>query len=84
MKVITYTDARNNLKSVLDRVIKDADITVITQREGQHAVVMGQDHYDSLMETLYLLSSPNNATRLTDSIAQVKAENTIQRDLIEE
>ena len=60
MHVFTYTDARNNLKSVLDKVIDDADVAFITRKEGGHAVVMGQDHYDSLMETLYLLSSPNN------------------------
>ena len=47
MHVFTYTDARNNLKSVLDKVIDDADVAFITRKEG-HAVVMGQDHYDSL------------------------------------
>ena len=51
MHVFTYTDARNNLKSVLDKVIDDADVAFITRKEGGHAVVMGQDHYDSLMET---------------------------------
>lgn len=84
MHVFTYTDARNNLKSVLDRVIDDADVAVITRKEGNHAVVMGQDHYDSLMETLYLLSSPNNAARLNHSIAQLRASQTKERALIED
>lgn len=84
MHVFTYTDARNNLKSVLDTVIEDADVAVITRKEGQHAVVMGQEHYDSLMETLYLLSSPNNAARLNESIAQLRASKTQQRELIED
>lgn len=84
MHVFTYTDVRNNLKSVLDKVIDDADVAVITRKEGQHAVVMGQAHYDSLMETLYLLSSPNNAARLNESIAQLRASQTVQRDLIED
>lgn len=84
MHVFTYTDARNNLKSVLDRVIDDADVAVITRKEGQHAVVMGQDHYDSLMETLYLLSSPNNAARLNHSIAQLRSSQAKPRDLIED
>ena len=74
MHVFTYTDARNNLKSVLDKVIDDVDVAFITRKEGGHAVVMGQDHYDSLMETLYLLSSPNNASRLNESIAQLRAK----------
>ena len=84
MHVFTYSDARQNLKSVLDKVIDDADVAVITRKEGQHAVVMGQEHYDSLMETLYLLSSPNNAARLNNSIAQLRASQTKQRDLLED
>lgn len=84
MNVFTYTEARNNLKSVLDKVIEDADVAVITRKEGQHAVVMGQEHYDSLMETLYLLSSPNNAARLNESIAQLRASQTKQRDLLQD
>jgi antitoxin YefM len=84
MHVFTYTDARNNFKSVLDKVIDDADVALITRKEGEHAVVMGQDHYDSLMETLYLLSSPNNAMRLNESIAQLRAGQTKQKELIED
>lgn len=84
MHVFTYTDARNNLKLVLDRVIDDADVAVITRKEGNHAVVMGQDHYDSLMETLYLLSSPNNAARLNHSIAQLRASQTKEIALIDD
>ena len=84
MHVFTYTDARNNLKSVLDKVIDDVDVAFITRKEGGHAVVMGQDHYDSLMETLYLLSSPNNASRLNESISQLRAGKTKHRALIED
>ena len=84
MHVFTYTDVRNNLKSFLDKVIDDADVAIITRKEGQHAVVMGQEHYDSLMETLYLLSSPNNATRLNESIAQLRTSKTNRRELIED
>ena len=71
-------------KEMLDKVIEDADVAVITRKEGSHAVVMGQEHYDSLMETLHLLSSPNNTARLNESIAQLRASRTIARDLIED
>lgn len=82
MKVYNYSEARKNLKSVLDGVLADADTALITRKEGQHAVVMTQDHYESLMETLYLLSSPANAARLNQSIAEFNAGKSIQRDLI--
>lgn len=84
MHVFTYTDARNNLKSVLDRVIDDADVAVITRKEGQHAVVMGQDYYNSVMETLHLMSSPSNAARLAKSIAELRASKAVERELLDE
>ena len=46
MKIISYTDARNGLKAVIDDVVNDADIAVITRREGGNAVVMSQAHLD--------------------------------------
>ena len=84
MHVFTYTDARNNLKSVLDKVIDDADVAVITRKEGQHAVVMGQDYYNSVMETLHLMSSPSNAAHLAKSIAELRASKTIERELLDD
>ncbi|NAR87835.1 type II toxin-antitoxin system Phd/YefM family antitoxin [Acinetobacter haemolyticus] len=84
MQIFTYTDARNNLKTVLDRVIDDSDVAVITRKEGQHAVVMGQDYYNSIMETLYLMSSLSNATHLAQSIAELRASKTIERELLDE
>ena len=84
MHVFTYTDARNNLKSVLDKVIDDAEVAMITRKDGGHTVVMGQDHYDSLMETLHLLSSPNNAIRLNESVAQLRSSQTLTKELIDD
>ena len=84
LHVVTYTDARNNLKSVLDKVIDDADVAVITRKDGNHAVVMGQDYYNSLMETLHLMSSPSNAAHLAQSIAELRASKAIERELLDE
>lgn len=81
MRIVTYTEARNNLKSVLDHAIDDADVTVVTRREGQHAVVMGQAYYESLMETLHLLSSPTNAAHLAKSITEYRAGQAKRREL---
>ncbi|MGY0202976.1 type II toxin-antitoxin system Phd/YefM family antitoxin [Acinetobacter soli] len=72
----------NCLLFVLDGVFDDADTALITRKEGQHAVVMTQDHYESLMETLYLLSSPANAVRLNQSIAEFNVRKSIQHDLL--
>ena len=69
-KSVSSTEARNSLKAVLDGVVNDADTTVITRRDSEDAVVMSLDYYNSLMETVHLLRSPQNAEHLNRSIAQ--------------
>ncbi|RBM26958.1 type II toxin-antitoxin system Phd/YefM family antitoxin [Vibrio tarriae] len=84
MRIVSFTEARNSLKAVLDAVVNDADTTVITRRDSEDAVVMSLDYYNSLMETVHLLRSPANAEHLNRSIAQFKAGRVTQRDLIDE
>tara|TARA_B100000745_G_scaffold265716_1_gene190818 strand:- start:5374 stop:5628 length:255 start_codon:yes stop_codon:yes gene_type:complete len=84
MRVVSFTEARNGLKSVLDSVVNDADTTVITRRDAEDAVVMSLDYYNSLMETVHLLRSPANAEHLSKSIAQYKSGQTTQRAIIDE
>ena len=81
MRIITYSEARGALKSLLDTVSEDADVAVISRRDGADAVVMSLDHYQSMMETLHLLSTPVNAAHLAKSIAQHKAGKAVRRTL---
>ena len=83
MKVVTYSHARNALKSVLDSVVQDADVTIISRRDAEgDAVVMSLDSYNSIMETLYLTSNPANAAALARAIGQDKAGQGEQRQLL--
>lgn len=82
MRIVTYTYARNTLKNVLDDVVQDADVTVISRRDAEgDAVVMSLDHYNSLMETLHLLQSPANAAHLAQSIKQLRGGKAKKRAL---
>lgn len=83
MRVISFSEARKHLKSVLDTVNDDANATIVTRRDADDAVVMSLDYYNSLMETVYLLKSPANAAHLAKSIAQYQAGKTAVRDLID-
>lgn len=83
MNVTSFSDARNNLKSILDKVVNDADCTIITRRDASDCVVMSLDYYNSLMETVYLLKSPENAAHLATSIDQFRTNKTQVRDLTE-
>lgn len=84
MKIVSFTEARNGLKAVLDGVVADADATVITRRDSEDAVVMSLAHYNSLMETVHLLRSPANAEHLNRSIAQYKVGKTQQKELTDD
>lgn len=84
MRVINFSDARNRLRTVIDQVVEDADVTVITRRDAPDAVVMSLDHYSSLIETVHLMSSPANAAHLAKSISQFRAGQAAPHELIEE
>jgi len=84
MRIISFTEARNRLKSVLDQVVNDADCTVITRRDSEDAVVMSLDYYNSLMETVYLLKSPANAEHLRQSIEQYYQGKVEEKGLLNE
>lgn len=83
MRIINFSDARNSLRTVIDQVVADADVTVISRRDAPDAVIMSFDHYSSLMETVHLLSSPANAAHLAKSIAQARAGQSQHRELID-
>lgn len=83
MRIINFSDARSSLRSVIDQVVADADVTVIARRDAPDAVVMSFDHYSGLMETVHLLSSPANAAHLAKSIAQARAGQAQHRELID-
>jgi antitoxin YefM len=82
VRVISFSEARNSLKTVLDHVVEDADYTIITRRDAEDAVVMSLDFFNSLLETVYLLKSPANAAHLERSIAQLRQGKVIERDLL--
>jgi antitoxin YefM len=84
MNVTTFSEARNNLKSVLDKVTNDADCTIITRRDAGDAVVMSLDYYNSLMETVHLLRSPENTAHLAKSIEQYRTGKTTIKDLTDD
>ena len=83
MRIVSYSEARNSFKAVLDSVVADYDVAVITRRDGDDAVIMSLAHYKSVMETLHLLASPANAAHLAKAITQDKARQAKAHKLVE-
>ena len=73
MRTISFSDARNRLKQVIDQAVDDADVTVITRRDAPDAVVMSLETFNSWQETVHLLKTPANAAHLSKSIRQLQA-----------
>jgi len=84
MRVVNFSDARNNLKKVIDDVVDDSDFTVISRRDAPDAVLLSLDSFNSLMETVHLLKSPANAAHLARSLAQMESGKTVVRELVED
>ena len=83
MRIISFSEARNNLKQVIDRVVDDADVAVISRRDSPDAVVMSLETFNSWMETVHLLKTPTNAAHLDKSIQQLRKGKTRMRALVE-
>jgi antitoxin YefM len=72
-KVLSVTEFRSNLAEELEQVCGDNRNQIIIKRpKGKgNVVVLSQKTFNSMEETLYLLSSPNNRKRLLESIRQL-------------
>lgn len=66
----TYTNARENFASLLDRVTKDREVIVIQRRGSADVAMISADELASLTETAYLMRSPQNAQRILSALAR--------------
>lgn len=83
MNVMTYSDARAQLKSVMDSAINDQQEVIVTRKQGEAVVVVSLEAWNAINETLHLLSNSNNASRLRSSITQLDAGKGQERELID-
>ncbi len=84
MIAANFTEFRSDLKKYLDAVETDNETVIIKRGSGRGTVMISLDEYNSIMETVHLLSSRNNADRLRESIDQMKSGKSVNEKLIEE
>ena len=83
MNATTVKEAKKHLDRLIEQVNADAEPTIICGDQGQKAVLLSLEEFNSWQETLYLLSNPVNAEHLYQSIAEAKAGKTLERELID-
>ena len=64
MTETTYTNLRQSLAAVLDRVANDHEIVVVRRKGAKKVAMVPADELVGLMETAHLLRSPRNTQRL--------------------
>ncbi len=67
------TDARKRFFELLDMVTKEHYVVVVNRRDAENVALIAESDLSSLMETVYLLRSPENAKRLFAAIERSKA-----------
>lgn len=70
---VSYSEARSNLASLMDKVTDDCEVVVIKRRGHKKVAMIDADELSSLMETEYLFRSPKNAERLNRAIERTMA-----------
>jgi len=81
MNAISYTAARENLASTMDRVCADHTPVIITRNHDQSVVMLSLEDFESLEETAYLMRSPANAKRLLEAIHALESGKGVVRDI---
>ena len=83
MKVMSMSESRANYAATLDSVINDQEEVVITRPGGEDVVMIPLREYESMRETLYLMSSPVNRQRISRSIEQLNRGSGQVHELID-
>lgn len=83
MAHVSYTELRGNLAAYMDAVCDDRAPLVVTRQNARSVVLMSEEEYEGLMETVHLLKSPANSARLLRSIKEADEGRLSKRELIE-
>jgi antitoxin YefM len=83
MEVLNYTEFRKNLTKSLNKVNDDAEIVIVSRSKGKNVVVMSLEEFNSINETLHLISSNANKKRLDEAIEEMDNEIFSKHELLE-
>jgi len=68
----TYAHARNHLAALCDAATADREVVIIHRRDAEDVALISADDLVSLLETAYLLRSPQNAQRLLAALKRAE------------
>ena len=71
--VTTYSEARQNLAKLMDRVVKDGEPVIVARKKRGSVVLVSLAEWNSIQETLHLNSTRANARALMDAMDDLEA-----------
>jgi len=80
MNAVTYSYARQNMAKVMQQVCDDGEPVIITAPKRK-VVMVSLDDYNAMATTDYLLSNPNNAAHIRESLQQAKEGKLVEVEL---
>jgi antitoxin YefM len=83
MAHVSYSQLRNNLASYIDEVCDNRTPLFVTRQNARSVVLMSEEDYEGVVETVHLLKSPANAARLLRSIKEADQGKLTERELVE-
>lgn len=83
MAHVSYTELRGNLAAYMDQVCDDRAPLFVTRQNARSVVMLSEEEYEGLLETVHLLKSPANAARLLRSIKEADEGKLVEHELIE-
>ncbi|WP_320200402.1 type II toxin-antitoxin system Phd/YefM family antitoxin [Agrobacterium sp. rho-13.3] len=84
MANVRFTEFRQNFATHFDSVLESRAPLLVTRQGKEAVVVIAEGEYESMQETLHLLSNPANAERLRESVDQLRKGDVVERDPTEE
>lgn len=78
--VKTFSEARANLKSVMDQVVDDHMPVIISRRSAEPVVMISLSEWNSWQETAYVNSTAGNRAALDEAIAQLEAGDVVEAE----
>lgn len=74
MSAIAFSIFRRKVGEVIEQVCDTDEPVTVTRADGKNVVIVPEDEWDSIVETLHLSSSSKNVTRLNAAKAEIEAE----------
>ena len=73
MPTLSLADARANLSKLIESAVTTHERFDVTRNGDRVAVLLSADDYDSLLETVDILSSPDDVAAIRQGLAELDA-----------